>query len=167
LPRRQWPPICRYLAIAKVQTIRRKFTRTSTGLRRLSLSRSRLPSFPRPSWFAGLSLLRRRQWCLMNIRSMRHRACMGHLLCMRMPVRLGVVDGAMDVTSAAVGKILAYVGNRRGYCFSSMRARRCPLWAKAYIGSFNIYSITSSAATSSPGGTDSPIALAARTLTDV
>jgi predicted metal-dependent enzyme (double-stranded beta helix superfamily) len=33
-----------------------KFTRTSIGLRRLSLSRSRLLSFPRPSWFAGLSL---------------------------------------------------------------------------------------------------------------
>ena len=33
-----------------------KFTSTSIGLRRLSLSRSRLLSFPRPSWFAGLSL---------------------------------------------------------------------------------------------------------------
>ena len=41
---------------SEVQAMSGKFTRTSTGLRRLSLSRSRLPSFPRPSWFAGLSL---------------------------------------------------------------------------------------------------------------
>ena len=48
-------PICRYLAIAKVQAMSGKLTRTCTGVRRLSLSRNRLPSFPRPSWFAGLS----------------------------------------------------------------------------------------------------------------
>src|SRR5258705_9770580 len=36
---------------------------------------------------------------------MRHRACMQHLLCMRTPVRFGVADGAIDVTSAAVGKV--------------------------------------------------------------
>ncbi len=29
----------------------------------------------------------------------------GHLLCMRTPVRFGVTDGAIDVTSAAVGKV--------------------------------------------------------------
>ena len=36
-----------------------------------------------------------------------HRACMRHLLCMRTPVRFGVTDGAIDVTSAAVGKVSA------------------------------------------------------------
>jgi hypothetical protein len=36
---------------------------------------------------------------------MRHRACMRHLMCMRTPVRFGVTDGAIDVTSAAVGKV--------------------------------------------------------------
>ena len=36
---------------------------------------------------------------------MRHRACMQRLLCMRTPARLGVADGAIDVTSAAVGKV--------------------------------------------------------------
>ena len=41
---------------SEVPSYERKFTRTRTGLRRLSLSRSRLPSFPRPLWFAGLSL---------------------------------------------------------------------------------------------------------------
>jgi hypothetical protein len=40
----------------------------------------------------------------MNIRSKRHRAFMRHLLCMRTPVRFGVTDGAIDVTSVAVGK---------------------------------------------------------------
>jgi hypothetical protein len=54
------------------------------------VSRSRAPSFPIPSWFAGLSL-----------------ECMRHLLCMRMPVRFGVTDGAIDVTSAAAGKVSA------------------------------------------------------------
>ena len=54
---------------------------------------------------------RRRQWWLMNIRSMRHRVCMRyrahmrHLPCMRALVRVGVADGAIDVTSAAVGKV--------------------------------------------------------------
>ena len=38
-------------------------------------------------------------------RGMRHRACMRHLLCMRTPVRSGVTDGAIEVTSAAVGKV--------------------------------------------------------------
>jgi hypothetical protein len=71
------------------------------------VSRSRAPSFPIPSWFAGLSLERRNQSWLMNIRSMWHRACMRHLLCMRMPVRFGVTDGAIDVTSAAAGKVSA------------------------------------------------------------
>jgi len=42
---------------------------------------------------------------LMSIRSMRHRASMRHLLCMRTLVRVGVADGATDVTSAAVGKV--------------------------------------------------------------
>ena len=41
----------------------------------------------------------------MNIPSMWRRACMRHLLCMRTPVRFGVADGAIDVTSAAVGKV--------------------------------------------------------------
>ena len=36
---------------------------------------------------------------------MRHRASMRHLLCMRTPVRFGVADGAIDATSAAVGKV--------------------------------------------------------------
>jgi hypothetical protein len=36
---------------------------------------------------------------------MRHRAYMRHLRCMRTPVRFGVTDGAIDVTSAAVGKV--------------------------------------------------------------
>ena len=43
------------------------------------------------------------------IRSMRHRQCMRprmqHRLCMRTPVRVGGADGAIDVTSAAVGKV--------------------------------------------------------------
>ena len=43
-------------AMARVQAMSAKFTGTSTGLRRLSLSRNWLPSFPRPSLFAGLSL---------------------------------------------------------------------------------------------------------------
>ena len=43
---------------------------------------------------------------------MRHRGCMRHLLSMRTPVRLGVTDGAIDVTSAAVGKVS---DSRRGY----------------------------------------------------
>jgi hypothetical protein len=30
---------------------------------------------------------------------------MRHLMCMRTPVRFGVTDGAIDVTSAAVGKV--------------------------------------------------------------
>ena len=77
---------------------------SSTGLRRLPLSSSRLPSFPRPSWFAGLSLSRRRHWWTMHIQSMRPRACMRHLLCMRTPVRFGVTDGDIDITSAAVGE---------------------------------------------------------------
>jgi hypothetical protein len=42
---------------------------------------------------------------VVDIRSMRHRACMRHLQCMRTPVRFGVTDGAIDVTSAAVGKV--------------------------------------------------------------
>ena len=46
----------------------------------------------------------------MNIRSMRHRGCMRSF--MRTPVRLGVTDGAIDVTSAAVGKVS---DSRRGY----------------------------------------------------
>ena len=71
-----------------------KFTRTSTGLHRLSLSRRWLPSF----W-------RGRRWWLMNIPSMWRRACMRHLLCTRTLVRLGVTDGAIDVTSAAGGKV--------------------------------------------------------------
>ena len=37
---------------------------------------------------------------------------MRHLLSMRTPVRLGVTDGAIDVTSAAVGKVS---DSRRGY----------------------------------------------------
>jgi hypothetical protein len=36
---------------------------------------------------------------------MPHRACMRHLQRMRTPVRLGVMDGAIDATSAAVGKV--------------------------------------------------------------
>ena len=48
----------------------------------------------------------------MNIRSMRHRACMRHLPYMHTPVRLGVRDGAIDVTPAAVGKVS---DSRRGY----------------------------------------------------
>jgi hypothetical protein len=31
--------------------------------------------------------------------------CMRHLMCMRTPVRFGVTDGAIDVTSAVVGKV--------------------------------------------------------------
>jgi hypothetical protein len=53
---------------------------SSTGLRRLPLSSSRLPSFPRPSWFAGLSLSRRRHWWTMHIQSMRPRACTTELV---------------------------------------------------------------------------------------
>ena len=34
---------------------------------------------------------------------MRHPECMRHRLCMRTPVRFGAADGAIDVTSAAVG----------------------------------------------------------------
>jgi hypothetical protein len=41
----------------------------------------------------------------MNIPSMWRRVCMRHLLCTRTPVRLGVTDGAIDVTSAAGGKV--------------------------------------------------------------
>jgi hypothetical protein len=40
----------------------------------------------------------------MNTRFMRSRACMRHLLSMRMPVRLGVPDGLIGVTSTAVGE---------------------------------------------------------------
>ena len=50
---------------------------------------------------------------------MRHRACMRHLLCMRTPVRVGVADGAIDVTSAAVGKVS---DSRRGYSRRSYAA---------------------------------------------
>ena len=78
-----------------------KFARTGTGLRRLSLSR-RLPvPYRRGSPACRCSAA---QWWLMNIRSMRHRACMRHLLCMLTPVRVGVTDGAIDATSEAVGK---------------------------------------------------------------
>jgi len=42
---------------------------------------------------------------LKSIRSMRHRACMRHLVYMRTAVRFGVADGAIDVTSTAVGKV--------------------------------------------------------------
>jgi hypothetical protein len=44
---------------------------------------------------------------------MPHRACMQHLLCTRMPVRSGVTDGAIDATSAAVGKISDIWGFKR------------------------------------------------------
>jgi len=36
---------------------------------------------------------------------MRHRECMRHLVYMRTPVRVGVADGAIDVTSTVVGKV--------------------------------------------------------------
>jgi hypothetical protein len=59
---------------------------------------------------------------------MRHRACMRHLLCMRTPVRLGVTDGAIDVTSAAVGKS----GENRFHCVEVNRQKLCarvdPFW---------------------------------------
>src|SRR5262245_31684010 len=41
----------------------------------------------------------------MNIRSMPRRASMRHRLCMRTPVRPGAMDGAIDITSAAVGRM--------------------------------------------------------------
>jgi hypothetical protein len=53
---------------------------------------------------------------LRNIRStrhpqcMRHRECTQHRLCMHTPVRFGAADGAIDVTSAAIGKSLAGEG---------------------------------------------------------
>ena len=36
---------------------------------------------------------------------MRHRACIRHPECMRTPVRVGVADGAIGVTSTVVGKV--------------------------------------------------------------
>ena len=75
------------------------------GARHLLLLRSRLQS-----WFAHLLLWRRQLLWLMNIRSMRRRACRRHLMCtrhlmyMRTPVRFGVTDGAINVTFAAVGR---------------------------------------------------------------
>jgi hypothetical protein len=44
-------PVTPYSAF---QAMSGKFTRTSSGRCRLSLSSSRFPSFPRPSWVAGL-----------------------------------------------------------------------------------------------------------------
>ena len=47
---------------------------------------------------------------------MRHRECMRDLRCMRTPVRCGVMDGAIDVTSTAGGKSRqsAHIGAGRG-----------------------------------------------------
>jgi hypothetical protein len=44
---------------------------------------------------------------LKTIRSMRRRPCIWPLLRMRTPVRFGVKDGAIEVTSEAAGRIFA------------------------------------------------------------
>ena len=46
-----------------------------------------------------------REWWLKTTRSMRRRECMRHLVYMRTRARVGVADGAIDVTSMVVGKV--------------------------------------------------------------